>query len=46
MLENGLWFKNGKLFTGTVIHGPVSGFPNGFMREKIRNVLLNNLRNK
>tara|TARA_B100000614_G_C14305817_1_gene394045 strand:- start:70 stop:504 length:435 start_codon:yes stop_codon:yes gene_type:complete len=37
MLENGLWFKNGKLFTGTIIHGPVSGFPNGFMREKIRN---------
>jgi len=37
--DNGLWFENGKLYTGTLIYGPPAGFPNGFIRVKIKNGL-------
>ena len=37
--ENGLWFENRKLFTGTLVYGPPAGFPNGFIKAKIKNGL-------
>ena len=43
-LDNGLWFENGKLYTGTVTYGPPAGFPNGLIREKIKNGLREGLR--
>ena len=39
MLENGLWFKNGKLYTGILTHRNVAGFPNGLYRTNIKNGL-------
>ena len=37
--ENGLWFQNRKLFTGTLVYGPPAGFPNGFIKAKIKDGL-------
>ena len=37
--ENGLWFENRKLFTGTLVYGPPAGFPNGLIKAKIKNGL-------
>ena len=37
--DNGLWFKNGKLYTGILTHRTVAGFPNGLFRANIKNGL-------
>ena len=37
--DNGLWFKNGKLYTGILTHRNVAGFPNGLYRTNIKNGL-------
>ena len=39
ILKNGLWFKNGKLYTGILTHRDVAGFPNGLYRTNIKNGL-------
>ena len=37
--DNGLWFENGKLYTGTLIYGPPAGCLNGFIKCNVKNGL-------
>ena len=37
--KKGLWFENGKLYTGTLIYGPPAGCPNGFIKCNVKNGL-------